>query len=109
MNPKSVVSKNKEVMGGTPVFVGTRVPVQSLFDYLERELDGREFLIGDRLSIADIAVACQLTNLELVAGLPDKARWPGVVAHTERMRDRASFVPSLTICRKIIKEPVDLS
>ena len=24
-----------EVLGGTPVFVGTRVPVQSLFDYLE--------------------------------------------------------------------------
>ena len=35
MNPKSVVSIDNEVMGGTPVFVGTRVPVQSLFDYLE--------------------------------------------------------------------------
>ena len=26
---------NPEILGGTPVFVGTRVPVQSLFDYLE--------------------------------------------------------------------------
>ena len=24
-----------EILGGTPVFTGTRVPVQSLFDYLE--------------------------------------------------------------------------
>ncbi len=24
-----------EILGGTPVFVGTRVPVQNLFDYLE--------------------------------------------------------------------------
>ncbi len=26
---------NPEILGGTPVFAGTRVPVQSLFDYLE--------------------------------------------------------------------------
>ena len=30
-----VVTCSTEVMSGTPVFVGTRVPVQSLFDYLE--------------------------------------------------------------------------
>jgi len=32
----SVVSINPKVLGGTPVFVGTRVPVESLFDYLKR-------------------------------------------------------------------------
>jgi glutathione S-transferase len=80
-----------------------------VFDYLEGELLGKEFLIGDSLSIADIAVACQITNLELVAGLPDSTRWPTVVAHTERTRDRKSFAANLAICRKIIKEPIDLS
>lgn len=30
-----VVSRDPEVMGGTPVFFGTRVPVQTLLDYLE--------------------------------------------------------------------------
>jgi len=30
-----VVSRDPDILGGTPVFVGTRVPVQSLFDYLE--------------------------------------------------------------------------
>jgi len=30
-----VVHSDPDVLGGTPVFVGTRVPVQSLFDYLE--------------------------------------------------------------------------
>ncbi len=44
MNPKSVVSIDNEVMGGTPVFVGTRVPVQSLFDYLEGGETLDEFL-----------------------------------------------------------------
>jgi uncharacterized protein (DUF433 family) len=30
-----VVHSDPKIMSGTPVFVGTRVPVQSLFDYLE--------------------------------------------------------------------------
>lgn len=35
MIPKTVVHSGPEILGGTPVFIGTRVPVQSLFDYLE--------------------------------------------------------------------------
>lgn len=34
-DPKSVVHSDPEIMGGTPVFVGTRVPVRNLIDYLE--------------------------------------------------------------------------
>ena len=30
-----VVHSDPEILGGTPVFVGTRVPVKNLFDYLE--------------------------------------------------------------------------
>jgi uncharacterized protein (DUF433 family) len=29
-----IVHSDPEILGGTPVFVGTRVPVQNLFDYL---------------------------------------------------------------------------
>lgn len=35
MSTESLISVNPEVMGGTPVFVKTRVPIQTLFDYLE--------------------------------------------------------------------------
>jgi uncharacterized protein (DUF433 family) len=31
----SVVNIDKDILGGTPVFWGTRVPVKNLFDYLE--------------------------------------------------------------------------
>lgn len=31
----AVVSVNREIMHGTPCFAGTRVPVQTLLDYLE--------------------------------------------------------------------------
>ena len=44
MNPQDVVHTDPEIMGGTPVFVGTRVPVQSLFVYLEAGDSLEEFL-----------------------------------------------------------------
>jgi uncharacterized protein (DUF433 family) len=39
-----VIHSDPEIMGGTPVFVGTRVPLQNLFDYLERDYSLDEFL-----------------------------------------------------------------
>ena len=32
----SIVVTNPKILGGTPVFAGTRVPAESLFDYLKR-------------------------------------------------------------------------
>jgi uncharacterized protein (DUF433 family) len=43
---KPVVSSSPEVMGGTPVFTGTRVPVQTLLDYLEAGESIDDFLEG---------------------------------------------------------------
>jgi uncharacterized protein (DUF433 family) len=41
-----VISCDPDVMGGTPVFAGTRVPVQTLLDYLEGGESIDEFLDG---------------------------------------------------------------
>lgn len=41
-----VVSRDPEIMSGTPVFAGTRVPVQTLLDYLEAGDTIDEFLEG---------------------------------------------------------------
>jgi uncharacterized protein (DUF433 family) len=41
-----VVSRDSDVMGGTAVFRGTRVPVQTLLDYLEAGDSIDEFLAG---------------------------------------------------------------
>jgi uncharacterized protein (DUF433 family) len=43
---KPVLSCNPDVMGGTPVFSGTRVPVQTLLDYLEAGESIDDFLAG---------------------------------------------------------------
>jgi len=39
-----IVHSDPEILGGTPVFAGTRVPVQALFDYLEGGETLDEFL-----------------------------------------------------------------
>jgi uncharacterized protein (DUF433 family) len=41
-----IVSRNPDVMGGAPVFRGTRVPVQTLLDYLQAGESIDDFLAG---------------------------------------------------------------
>jgi glutathione S-transferase len=83
-----------------------------LLDYLEEELAGdlgaRDHLVGEALSIADVAVACQLVQATLVGGPLDAARWPAVVRFYDATTARPSFEPTLAICRKVIPEPFDL-
>jgi uncharacterized protein (DUF433 family) len=42
----SVVSTSSDIMGGTPVFPGTRVPVQTLLDYINAGDSIDDFLLG---------------------------------------------------------------
>jgi uncharacterized protein (DUF433 family) len=43
---KPLITRSPDVMGGTPVFAGTRVPVQTLLDYLEGGETLDDFLEG---------------------------------------------------------------
>jgi glutathione S-transferase len=78
-------------------------------DYLEGEIGESGFLIGESMSIADVSLVCQLAQLEFVAGPLDSERWPRVGALVERLTARESFLPCLSISRKIVKQdPVNL-
>ncbi|MBV9497702.1 MAG: DUF433 domain-containing protein [Acidobacteria bacterium] len=44
MKPADILHSNPNILGGTPVFVGTRVPVQTLLTYLEKGETLEEFL-----------------------------------------------------------------
>jgi uncharacterized protein (DUF433 family) len=44
MNATDLITVDPDILGGTPVFKGTRVSVKSLFEYLERDYTLEEFL-----------------------------------------------------------------
>jgi len=65
---KGIVHSDPEIMGGTPVFVGTRVPLQNLIDYLEGGESIEDFLDGfpsvKREQIIAVIEAGKRTNLQ---------------------------------------------
>lgn len=46
MTEMALIERSDDILGGTPVFAGTRVPVQTLFDYIE-EGDSLDEFIDD--------------------------------------------------------------
>lgn len=44
MTETAIIHSDPEILGGAPVFVGTRVPLRNLIDYLERGYSLDEFL-----------------------------------------------------------------
>ena len=66
-----VINIDPEIMGGTPVFMGTRVPIQSLFDYLEGGETLDEFLdnfptVKRKFAIEVLRIAEKLTTSKKV-------------------------------------------
>lgn len=57
MSSSSVVRSDPEILGGTPVFVGTRVPVQALIDYIEGGHSLEQFLDDFPTVTREIAIA----------------------------------------------------
>jgi uncharacterized protein (DUF433 family) len=46
MKNSSVINTSPDILGGTPVFIGTRVPLQTLLDYLKAGESIDDFLEG---------------------------------------------------------------
>ena len=57
MKEPSVVHSDPKILGSTPVFVGTRVPVQALIDYIEGGHSLNEFLDDFPTVTREIAIA----------------------------------------------------
>ena len=70
VKPNEIIAKDRDILGGTPVFRGTRVPVQALLDYLEGGQTLDEFLDDFPTVTREIAVAAlELANSLLVCQL----------------------------------------
>ncbi len=74
VNRDQVVHRDPEVMSGTPVFVGTRVPVYNLFDYLEAGDSLDKFLASFPSVTREQAVAALELAKEAVTELASSYR-----------------------------------
>jgi glutathione S-transferase len=62
-----------------------------LFDHLEFEVAGKEFLAGGAFSIADIGMGTVFVNFRHAGEAVDAKRWPKLAAYIERIHARPSF------------------
>ncbi len=99
-----VVHSDPDILGGTPVFVGTRVPVQSLFDYLEGGETLDEFLrqfpsVKREQADIPVGVATLLAghDVQTVSGL----RWQGLKNGELLERAGGRFDAFITMDRNI--------
>ena len=66
--PADIIVKDHDILGGTPIFRGTRVPLQALLDYLEGGQTLGEFLDDFPTVSKDAAVAALELAQSLVVG-----------------------------------------
>lgn len=74
MEVKDLIVIDPEILGGQPVFKGTRVPVETLFDHLEAGVSLEEFLedfpsVAKEQVVATLEVANKLLTAKNIATL----------------------------------------
>jgi glutathione S-transferase len=72
-----------------------REQLPPIFDYLEGVIPASGFLIEDRLTLADIAIASPVATLGAIGVRIDPARWPRTAAYVDAIHARPSFAAIL--------------
>lgn len=78
LNIKDYINIDPEILSGNPVFRGTRVPIQSLFDHLEKGVSMDEFLedfptVSKPQAIAVIEIAGKILTSKNIAKIYETA------------------------------------
>lgn len=88
----------RDLGGGSPEMARVRKGLDLLkahLDYIGRLADGRNWLAGDHLSLADLAGAAHLSAIDYIGDVP-WADFPSAKAWFQRLKSRPSFRPLLT-------------
>jgi uncharacterized protein (DUF433 family) len=74
MNVQDLITVDSEILGGQPVFKGTRVPVESLFDHLKAGVSLKDFIddfptVSMEQAVALLSIANRMLTSKNVADL----------------------------------------
>ncbi|MEP7350507.1 MAG: glutathione S-transferase family protein [Sphingorhabdus sp.] len=97
-----VAPKFRGIEGDEAAAAKGEVDMGPLRDYLEGVIPASGFLVGDRLTLADIAVASPFVNLAHCNILTDAATHPKLTAYLAAMHARPSFAAWIVRERKIL-------
>ncbi|HZJ92215.1 MAG TPA: glutathione S-transferase family protein [Thiopseudomonas sp.] len=78
------------------------VALEKHYDYLEAQLAGQEYFVGNRFSLADLAVVTHWVNLSYAKEQLNADKWPKLAAHKERILARDSLQQLLAEERKLL-------
>lgn len=78
MHIKEIINIDPEILSGQPVFTGTRVPVETLFDHLEAGVSLDEFLddfpgVSKKQAVALLDIASKLLTSKNVESIYEAA------------------------------------
>mgnify|MGYP002778694628 CR=1 FL=1 len=77
---KDYINIDKDILSGNPVFRGTRVPIQTLFDHLEKGVSLDEFLddfptVQKEQAVAVIEIASKIVTSKNIEQIYETAAW----------------------------------
>jgi glutathione S-transferase len=73
-----------------------------LYDYLDESIGQNKFLVGDQVSLADIAVVSQFINASLGNENVDKERWPNLARYIAEHFESDTFARRIASARKMV-------
>lgn len=74
-----------------------------LYDYLESVLPESGWLVDDRFTLADLAVACPIINIAYCSDHIARGQWPGIAAWLDRVKARPSVAAALELEAPIVQ------
>lgn len=77
-----------------------------IFDYLESSLEGRQWLVGEAFSIADLSMGAQLMGMHITRVDIDAKRWPELTRYQRQLHQRESFKARLAAAEPLMPETV---
>lgn len=78
-----------------------------LYGYLDEQIGARAFLVGDRLTLADIAIVSQFMNASFGGESPDPGRWPRLAGYLARHLASEPFAALLAHHQRLVARMLD--